>query len=397
MNAPPTAGELEIGPLVDHHVHGVVTEDLDEEGFELLISESGRPPLPGASHFEAPVGVSLRRACAPLLDLGPEACGEEYVARRRDLGALEVNRRLLSASGLELLLVDTGHRPSTVAPPSVMEELSGVPALEVVRVEHVTEAFADSSPDAAAFCDGLAGALATAAEGAVGLKTVVAYRFGLDIPARRPGRDEVARASAEWFGTQEPPRRLASPVLLAEVLHLALELAAAERLPLQVHSGFGDTDLQLDRANPALFTPWVRRAGELGARLVFLHCYPYQREAGYLAAVFPHVFFDVGCALNYTGPSARRVLAEALEFAPFSKMLYSSDAFGLAELVYLGAHQFRRFLADLLAGFVAGGELGSREAGRWAEMIARTNARHLYPLERAARAESSSREERKVI
>lgn len=385
-----TLDPVRLGPLVDHHVHGVVRGELDRAGFELLISESGAPPAGGTSHFDAPIGVSLLRACAPVLDLEPDAGGDAYVGRRRELGADEVNRRLLRRSGLDLLLVDTGHRTDDVARPSEMAELSGVPALEVVRVERETELFADECASPRAFLEGLPETLAERARSAVGLKTIVAYRYGLDLPVKRPSRDEVSRASEEWFG-ETGRRRLSSPVLLAEVLHLAMELSAREQLPLQVHAGFGDTDLQLDRANPTLFTPWIRHAGEIGASLVFLHCYPYHREAGYLTEVFPHVFFDVGCILNYAGPSARRVLAEALEMAPFGKMLYSSDAFGLSELVYLGAQQFRRFLAEILDGFVENGEITTDEAARWAGMISRDNARRLYPLERR-RSETTSEE-----
>jgi hypothetical protein len=84
----------------------------------------------------------------------------------------------------------------------------------------------------------------------------------------------------------------------------------------------------------------VRALGELAVDVVFLHCYPYHREAAYLAAVFPHVYFDVGLALHYTGPAAGQVLTEAMELAPFTKQLYSSDAFALAEFHYLGALLF---------------------------------------------------------
>ena len=52
---------------------------------------------------------------------------------------------------------------------------------------------------------------------------------------------------------------------------------------------------------------------------MLLHCYPFHREAGYLAQVFPHVYFDVGLAVNYTGRAAGAVLAESLELAPFGK------------------------------------------------------------------------------
>ncbi len=69
---------------------------------------------------------------------------------------------------------------------------------------------------------------------------------------------------------------------------------------------------------------------------MLLHCYPYHRQAACLANVFPHVYLDVGEALNHVGASSAAVLAEALEVAPFHKQLYSSDAYGLAELHYLG-------------------------------------------------------------
>jgi predicted TIM-barrel fold metal-dependent hydrolase len=115
---------------------------------------------------------------------------------------------------------------------------------------------------------------------------------------------------------------------------------------------------------------------------VFLHCYPYHREAGYLAAVFPNVYFDVGQALNYTGPGAGRVLAEAMELAPFTKQLYSSDAFALAELHYLGALLFRRSLAAILEDWVRRDECSAAEADGIGELLGRANARRIYPLDR---------------
>jgi hypothetical protein len=74
---------------------------------------------------------------------------------------------------------------------------------------------------------------------------------------------------------------------------------------------------------------------------MLLHNYPYHREAGYLAQVFPHVYVDAGLATHNLGARAPALLAEALELTPFGKFLYSSDAFGLPELYYLGATLFR--------------------------------------------------------
>ena len=46
---------------------------------------------------------------------------------------------------------------------------------------------------------------------------------------------------------------------------------------------------------------------------MLLHCYPFHRHAGALAQIFPHVYFDVGLALHYTGARAGAIVAEALE------------------------------------------------------------------------------------
>jgi predicted TIM-barrel fold metal-dependent hydrolase len=115
--------------------------------------------------------------------------------------------------------------------------------------------------------------------------------------------------------------------------------------------------------------------------VLLLHCYPYHRQAAFLASVYPHVYVDVGLALNHVGTRAAAVLAETLELAPFGKLLYSSDAFGLAELYLLGALQFRRALGRLLDGWVADGDLAPADAARYAEMVGAGNARRVYALD----------------
>jgi predicted TIM-barrel fold metal-dependent hydrolase len=111
-----------------------------------------------------------------------------------------------------------------------------------------------------------------------------------------------------------------------------------------------------------------------------LHCYPYHREAAYLSDVFPHVSFDLGLALTFAGASAGRIVAEAMEVAPFTKQLYSSDGFGAAELHYLGAQHFRAGLTRVLGGWLADGACTLAEATRIATLIASENARRVYPL-----------------
>jgi hypothetical protein len=324
----------------------------------------------------------VRRWCAPVLDLDPLASPEDYLARREELGSQEVNSRLLRRAGLGALFLDTGYRSDLLVGPPEMAELAEAPVHEVVRIEAVAESFAASGPEADAYPEAFEAVLAQRAASAVGLKTIVAYRAGFGIDPTRPSREEVVRAAGEWLRAMgEGPGRLSDPVLLRHGIWTGAAIAGERGLPLQIHSGFGDTDHRIHEANPALLTDlikWLDR--DLHVNLVFLHCYPYHREAAYLAAVFPHVYFDIGSALTYTGPSAMGFMAEALEVAPFSKQLFSSDAFGLSELYLLGAVLFRRGLAGILEEWIEEGQCTPGDARRIAAMIGRDNAVRIYHL-----------------
>jgi uncharacterized protein len=366
-------------PLVDHHCHGVVAGDLDRRSFEGFLGEGFDAGVAGTSQFDSPVGLAVRRWCAPVLDLPPPASPDDYLARRAELGAEEVHRRFLRAAGLEALLVETGHLPGGLLGPAAMGSLAAAPAHQVVRLETVAEAVAREGVDAAAYPDAFARALEAATAGAVGLKTAVAYRGGFGLDPTPPSTGEVVDAAGRWL-SRGGALRVEDPVLLRHGIWTGAELARDRRLPLQVHAGFGDPDLTLHLANPSLLTDLVRALGSLGVDMVLLHCYPYHREAAYLAAVFPHVYFDVGLALHHTGPGAARVLAEALELAPFTKQLYASDGFALAEFHYLGAWLFRRGLAAILADWVRREECSAADVDRIADLLGRANARRIYPL-----------------
>jgi uncharacterized protein len=67
--------------------------------------------------------------------------------------------------------------------------------------------------------------------------------------------------------------------------------------------------------------------------------------------------------------------------APFRKIVYSSDGFGPAELHYLGARLWRNGIRDVLQGFVNADEWSESDAMRVADLIARDNARRVYPLD----------------
>ncbi|WP_039640331.1 amidohydrolase family protein [Streptomyces sp. 769] len=367
-------------PLVDHHCHGVVRYAPDPGTFAGFLTEADRPPAAGTSYFDTQTGFAVRRWCPPLLDLPAHCPPERYLARRRELGPHATARRLLSATGIGVYLVDTGL-PGDLTGPAETAEAGGGTGREVVRLEALADRTAagyrgDGTADAAEeFADALARAVRAAADTAVAFKSVAAYRHGLALDPRPPGPDAVRTAARDWLAAGAP--RLADPVLLRHLIWLAV----ATGRPLQLHTGFGDPDLRLDHADPTLLTDLVRATADTGTDLVLLHCYPYHRQAAYLAGVFPHVHADVGLTLTHVGPRAPAVLAEFLELAPFGKLLFSTDAYGLPELYVVGSALFRTALAEVLGAWTASGAWSAADARRVAGMLAAGNARRVYGLD----------------
>ena len=361
-------------PLVDHHCHGVVDADLSRAEFEDLITESDAPAPPGTTFFDTQLGFAIRRDCAPVLDLPAFASPADYLARRGELGAPEVNRRLLRASGIAEFVVETGHRGDEILSPAQMGERAGARHAEVVRLERIAELVAAEGGD---FIAGFRARLDAALATAVGVKSIAAYRGGFAIDPTRPSDDEVHRAVAAWTGAARSPAdlRLVDPVIIRFGWWEAIDRG----VPIQMHVGYGDPDIDLAQCNPLLLTDLFRLARGSGAVFALLHCYPFHREAGYLAHVFEHVYCDVGLAITYIGAQSAQVIAESLELTPFHKALFSSDAFGAAELFHLGALLFRRGLARALATWSAG-TWPQGEQQRVATMIASGNAQRVYRL-----------------
>lgn len=362
-------------PLVDHHVHGVAKGPLDRAGFEQLITESDRPVPAWMSTFDSQLGFAIRKHCAPLLGLAPHASADDYLAARAQHDEASLSRLFLSAAGVSDYLVDTGYLGDAVTGVDELAKLSGARAHEVVRLESELEYVAAHESTVAAVPDALARRLEERTTDAVGLKSIVAYRHGFDFDPAEPTAAEVATALERWYA--DGPTRVSDPVLLRWLLWTG----ARRGLPLQLHVGFGDPDLNLHKTTPLLLTEWLRLVEPLGTQVVLLHCYPFHREAGYLAHAFPHVSFDLGLTTMYVGARAAAVLAEGLELAPYAKLLYSSDAWGPAELHFLGATLWRRAVASVLGGFVDQGDWSAEDAVRVAALWGRDNARRLYQLD----------------
>ena len=369
--------------LVDHHVHGCFVGPIDRGTFEESFSEASAGPIPGfMTQFDSQPGFAFRRWCAPLLGLERHAPADRYWAARSAIAPADLNRRLLRAAGVEHWVMDTGFSPRPITTPARMAEESQGAASEVVRLEAVAESLVSDGVTPKEFPEAFRAALREAAAESVGFKTILAYRTGFDIDWSAPTDAAVVAAVERWTdGGAESPR-LADPALEAFVIHSAIALA----LPLQIHVGFGDRDLDLHRANPALLLGLLRQQHVRSTPIALLHCYPYHREAGYLAQAFDNVHFDIGLGVNYVGAQAGQLIAESLELAPFAKQLYSSDAFGVPELHLVGSILWRRAMAQVIGRWVTEGAWSQADGIRVMRMIGSDNARRVYKLLSAIKA-----------
>ena len=248
---------------------------------------------------------------------------------------------LLRATNTEVLLVDDGFPPPAESVNwRELGVLAGCASRPVLRIERVA---------AERGVDGVRAAVVGArAAGFAALKTIAAYRGGLDLAQTGDGVRDALLAALE------------------------ANAATGDPLPVQVHTGFGDADLALPLARPGLLKPLIERFPDTA--FVLLHCYPFVREAGWLAHVYANVFFDLSLTIPHVARPAA-ALAEALELAPVSKLLYASDASRTPELYLLAATWWRDALAVVLGELLA-----PEEAVEAARLILRENARTLYRL-----------------
>ncbi|HLH24460.1 MAG TPA: amidohydrolase family protein [Chloroflexota bacterium] len=373
-------------PIVDGHCHPPLRPPppapaAESRAWLLERFTESRDPRQVRDHV--PHTLYFQRALrdlAAFYDCAPEL--DAVMAARQALAPAELLRRCVERGGVGALVVDGGYRAADSYSVGELNALLPPPcrAWPLLRVEPLLEDLIAASPSFAALEKDFALALADLRGASyVGLKTIVAYRSGLALG--RPDRQAAAAAfPALRAAARAGARRLSNKPLLDYFLGQAFAAAGRQQLPVQVHTGFGDADLDLLQANPLLLRPALEAGAFAGAPVVLLHCYPYLREAGYLASLYADVYVDLSLSVPLLGPACQRAVAEALELAPATKVLYGSDAAGLAESVWLGAIAIRRALAAALGDWLRAGALTAAEAERLAERVLHVNARALYGL-----------------
>lgn len=367
-------------PLIDGHCHSILDRFLEStpETFLRIFTEATDPRI-AVRHV--PQTLTYRRALRDLAALlGCSASPEAILKARRETPAYL--RALCREAGLQGILVDPAYPPGTLSLNQLQADL-GCRVAPLFRLETAEEQLLATEHAFGSFEEGLRAAIVAAKHrGAVALKSIVAYRSGLDVRPTSRAQARLAfqraRAQVERRGTI----RLAAKPLLDYCIAVSLDEAKRLELPIQFHTGFGDPDIDLLTANPALLRPIFENPAYVEVPIVLLHMgYPYVRQAAFLASVYPHVYVDVSLVVPLLQPILPDLLRDLLALAPATKILYGSDCHSQPEMLWLGARYGRKALGAVLGANVHDGTLTEGEAWHMAERILYRNALELYRLD----------------
>ena len=361
-------------PLLDDHAHPfpLTADELDLASLTLSVGAASTARRAEA----APHRLMLERLRVDLSAL--LGCAPDEVVEARGVAAADwpaYVRRLFGDAGIAGMLLDGGMHPLSDDELRPYAELAGIPTWSLLRLEAVIDPLLEQGADGAAIEAALAEFVAHgAAAGAAGLKTVLAYRTGLAVDPHVT-RDDAFR-SVEVNVPRTSVRRQAKP-LRDYLLRRTLAQCADLQLPIQVHTGFGDSEIRLRDANPILLDDVLRTAEGSAAKVVMIHAgYPWHEQLAYLTFVRDNVYAELSLVNLFSPATTADRLLRLLDLAPADRLLLGTDGHGSPETHWFAAKTLHRAW-DEVAARLAG---AARES--WlhatAEQLFGGTARHVY-------------------
>lgn len=367
-------------PVIDNHLHPYV------------ISHHGKryAPLNSFLGMEGEDEATLAHRDAMLYQrwatrqlaafLGCEAEPETVAAARAAQGDERAfTDRLFRDEKIEALVVDTGYPQ----PPLDMDAYRAITPIQVItifRIEPLIKSLLDEGVSWKEFARRFDEAVQAAIreQGFSGLKSIIAYRTGLEIDVAY--ESDAAGQAGLRQALASPHDMKASKPLRDHFLLRALRHGIDLDVPFQIHTGIGDRDIVLERCNPALLNPVLKREPYRDARVILIHTYPYVAEASWMAAALPNVWMDLSEGIPFATTAVDRILATALELAPINRILYGSDAFAGPEQIWLGAKLAKAALSRVFTDLYEKDLVTEADVHEAAPAILSENARALYRM-----------------
>lgn len=369
-------------PIIDHHAHALkrLSKPLTMIEYQGYFSES---PDPIIKSRYVPDTIIWQWAIRELADyLNCEATPEAVLTARNAHSLQDLANGMWSDQNSDTLLIDYGFRGAENYTPEEQQAIFNQKIEMLLRLETFAQELIVQHTSFSQMLDAfVAGVEGARASGHIGLKSIIAYRTGLDIEWTT--REDAARAfgMVKDQADRDGKIRLANKPLNDYLVLTALEIANKQEMPIQFHTGFGDTDLDMIKANPLYMRTILQSDKFRNVPFVLLHAaYPYVRELGYLAAMYPNVYMDISLAIPFITTEIPRMMHEALGLTPITKILYSSDAFSIPEIFWLANRWGRSALERVLEDIVRVGALTEAQARRAGEQILNGNSKRVYGL-----------------
>ncbi len=369
-------------PLADNHCHGIFQSQRpgDLTAWRQFFTESSDPVMRSTHVATTLFYRRLIREMAAFFECEPTE--EAVLAARQQHDDQSLISTFLRAANFDVLFIDKGYPPPEMLLSDVtVSDLANCRVAPMLRVELLLQRLIAENNTLAAVVEALRTALNDVrGQGYVALKSIVAYRTGLNIRTWNIDDVEEAFAVARRELQERGSLRLALKPLLDTLLHVTFAEAARQELPVQFHTGYGDTDADMLLANPLYLRAVLERREYRAMQVVLLHeSYPYTQQGAYLATVYENVYLDLSYGIPYLGYHEMLAFTRAaLSVAPFSKLLYSSDAVGVPEIHWVSALNGRSILGQVLGESVVHGDLSTTEAEKAGVAVLHDNAIRLY-------------------
>jgi len=369
-------------PLADNHCHGIYRTQTpaDVTAWRELFTESSDLGMRSKHVTTTLFYRRLVREMATFFDCEPTE--EAILTARQQLDEQDLIRSFLRDANFDVLFIDKGYPlQDLLLSDALVSDLANCRVAPMLRVELLMQRLITENATLSAVVEALRAALNDVrGQGYVALKSIVAYRTGLDIRTWKTDDVEEAFAVARREVQEKGSIRLAHKPLLDTLLHVTFEEAAQQELPIQFHTGYGDADADMLLANPLNLRAVLERREYGTMPVVLLHeSYPYTQQGAYLATVYENVYLDLSYGIPFLGyHEMLEFTRAAFSVAPYSKLLYGSDAVGVPEVHWVSALYGRRILGQVLGECIANGDLSQAEAEQAGVAVLHDNAIQLY-------------------
>jgi predicted TIM-barrel fold metal-dependent hydrolase len=369
--------------LIDHHAHSLLSEyaNLDAIGFRQAFSETRSMRVLEQHIVSAiPYKDMLGRLASFLGIHGGE---EEILELRSRLTKSDYVNMLFDDASIGCFIIDDGFNSQKMLSIGRFADLSERPVFHCARIESVLEKCLAAAQSFEQLEQSFQKDLeCESGTRKVALKTIAAYRGGLEIDVVSRAEAKSDFESAKKTFTEGGARlKISRRPLYHYFLLQAFKFAGKKQLPVQVHCGLGDQDADLRQANPLCFRSILESEQFAKADFVFLHCFPYVKEAALLASVYGNVYVDISLAPTLASPLTSAMFFEALSIAPSTKVLAATDGHSVPESYWYAARSIKKGLAEALRLMLESGYSTQEQLMDCASLVLHGNARRLYRLE----------------